>query len=246
MLVSTSSRSRWPQLSRTVLIRRTSQPARRTSSFDLGGGTFDVRLFRRSADPYLTTLHLGTNARELRRLHTACERAKRTLSSAAQTSIEIDSLFEDRLHASITHARFEELCQDLFRSTFELVEKVLKDPKIDKVYVHEIVFVSGSTYILASRSSSVTSSVPTDLNKSINSDEAVAFGAAVQAAILSGDTSEKTQDLLLDVTPLRRYRDCRWADDRPYLAQRDCPVQEVGDLLLLRQPAWCAHLGIRG
>ena len=87
-------------------------------------------------------------------------------------------------------------------STFELIERVLKDPKINKVYVHEIVFVSGSTYILASRSSSVTSSVPTDLNKSINSDEAVAFGAAVQAAILSGDTSEKTQDLLLDVTPL--------------------------------------------
>ena len=91
---------------------------------------------------------LSSNARALRRLRTACERAKRTLSSAAQTSIEIDSLFDGvDFYTSITRARFEELCQDLFRSTMEPVEKVLRDSKIDKSSVHEIVLVGGSTRI---------------------------------------------------------------------------------------------------
>jgi heat shock protein 1/8 len=100
-------------------------------------------------------------------------------------------------------ARFEELCQDLFRSTLEPVEKVLRDSKIDKGSVHEIVLVGGSTRIpriVKLVSDYFNGKEP---NKSINPDEAVAYGAAVQAAILSGDTSEKTQDLLLlDVAPL--------------------------------------------
>ncbi|KAH8985322.1 Hsp70 protein-domain-containing protein [Lactarius hatsudake] len=121
--------------------------------FDLGGGTF-----------------------ALRRLRTACERAKRTLSSATNTTLEIDTLYEGiDFYTSLTHARF-------FRSTLEPVEKVLRDSEIDKANVHEIVLV--------------------EPNKNINPDEAVAYGTAVQAAILSGDTSEKTQDLLLDVAPL--------------------------------------------
>ena len=91
---------------------------------------------------------LSSNARALRRLRTACERAKRTLSSAAQTSIEIDSLFDGiDFYTSITRARFEELCQDLFRSTMDPVEKVLRDSKIDKSSVNEIVLVGGSTRI---------------------------------------------------------------------------------------------------
>jgi hypothetical protein len=149
-------------------------------------------------------LDLSSNARALRRLRTACERAKRTLSSAAQTTIEIDSLFEGiDFYTSITRARFEELCQDLFRSTLEPVEKVLRDSKIDKANVHDIVLVGGSTRIpriVKLVSDFFNGKEP---NKSINPDEAVAYGAAVQAAILSGDTSEKTQDLLLlDVAPL--------------------------------------------
>jgi heat shock protein 1/8 len=202
--------------------------------FDLGGGTFDVSLltieegiFEVKATAGDTHLggedfdnrlvnhfvqefkrkhkkDLSTNARALRRLRTSCERAKRTLSSSAQTSIEIDSLFEGiDFYTSITRPRFEELCQDLFRSTMDPVEKVLRDSKIDKSSVHEIVLVGGSTRIPRIQKLVSDFFNGKEPNKSINPDEAVAYGAAVQAAILTGDTSEKTQNLLLlDVVPL--------------------------------------------
>ncbi|KAI0780725.1 heat shock protein 70 [Trametes elegans] len=172
----------------------------------LGGEDFDNRLVNHFVQEFKRKHRkdLSSNARALRRLRTACERAKRTLSSAAQTTIEIDSLFEGiDFYTSLTRARFEELCQDLFRSTLEPVEKVLRDAKIDKSQVHEIVLVGGSTRI--PRVAKLVSDFfnGKEPNKSINPDEAVAYGAAVQAAILTGDTSEKTQDLLLlDVAPL--------------------------------------------
>lgn len=202
--------------------------------FDLGGGTFDVSLLTIEEGIFEVKstagdTHLGgedfdnrlvnhfvnefkrkhkkdltTNARALRRLRTACERSKRTLSSAAQTSIEIDSLFEGiDFYTSITRARFEELCQDLFRGTMEPVERVLRDAKVDKSSVHEIVLVGGSTRIPKIQRL-VSDFFNKDANKSINPDEAVAYGAAVQAAILSGDTSSKSTNeiLLLDVAPL--------------------------------------------
>jgi heat shock protein 1/8 len=130
------------------------------------------------------------------RLRTACERAKHNLSSATQTFIEIDSLFEGvDFYTSLTRARFKELCQDLFRGTLEPVEMVLRNSKIDKSNVHEIVLFGGSTRIpriIKLVSDFFNGKEP---NKSINpdSDEAVqvAYGAAVQAAIL-----------LLDVAPL--------------------------------------------
>jgi len=148
---------------------------------------------------------LSSNARAVRRLRTACERAKRTLSSSAQTSIEIDSLYEGiDFYTSITRARFEELCQDLFRSTLQPVDRVLTDAKIDKSQVHEIVLVGGSTRIPRVQKLITDYFNGKEPNKSINPDEAVAYGAAVQAAILSGDTSNKTTSeiLLLDVAPL--------------------------------------------
>ena len=149
-------------------------------------------------------LDITGNPRALRRLRTACERAKRTLSSAAQTTIEIDSLFDGiDFYTSITRARFEELCQDLFRSTMEPVEKVLRDSKIDKSSVNEIVLVGGSTRIPKIQKLVSDMFSGREPNRSINPDEAVAYGAAVQAAILTGDTSEATQDLLLlDVAAL--------------------------------------------
>merc|ERR1712070_592628 len=144
------------------------------------------------------------SARALRRFRTACERAKRTLSSAAQTSIEIDSLHEGTdFNTSITRARFEELNMDLFRKCMDPVEKVLRDAKMDKGNIHDVVLVGGSTRIPKGQSLLQDFFNGKELCKSINPDEAVAYGAAVQAAILNNDGSEKVQDLLLlDVAPL--------------------------------------------
>jgi L1 cell adhesion molecule like protein len=147
---------------------------------------------------------ISGNARALRRLRTACERAKRTLSSTAQTTIEIDSLYEGvDFYSTITRARFEELNMDLFRKCMEPVEKCLRDAKMDKSQVHEVVLVGGSTRIPKVQSLLQDFFNGKELCKSINPDEAVAYGAAVQAAILSGEGNAKVQDLLLlDVTPL--------------------------------------------
>ncbi|KAM7187222.1 heat shock 70 kDa protein [Naviculisporaceae sp. PSN 640] len=173
----------------------------------LGGEDFDNRLVNHFVNEFKRKFKkdLSTNARALRRLRTACERAKRTLSSSAQTSIEIDSLFEGiDFYTSITRARFEELCQDLFRSTLQPVDRVLTDAKIDKSQVHEIVLVGGSTRIPRIQKLITDYFNGKEPNKSINPDEAVAYGAAVQAAILSGDTTSKSTNeiLLLDVSPL--------------------------------------------
>ena len=147
---------------------------------------------------------ISDNARALRRLRTACERAKRTLSSAAQTSIELDSLYEGiDFYSTITRARFEELCMDLFRKCMDPVEKVIKDSKMDKMTIHDVVLVGGSTRIPKVQQLLQDFFNGKELCKSINPDEAVAYGAAVQAAILTGEGGEKVQDLLLlDVTPL--------------------------------------------
>ncbi|XP_062567684.1 heat shock cognate 71 kDa protein [Saccostrea cucullata] len=202
--------------------------------FDLGGGTFDVSILTiedgifevksTSGDTHLGgedfdnrmvnhfiqefkrkhKKDISDNKRAVRRLRTACERAKRTLSSSSQASIEIDSLFEGiDFYTSITRARFEELNADLFRGTMEPVEKALRDAKLDKGQIHDIVLVGGSTRIPKIQKLLQDFFNGKELNKSINPDEAVAYGAAVQAAILSGDKSEEVQDLLLlDVTPL--------------------------------------------
>jgi len=147
---------------------------------------------------------LKSNPRALRRLRTACERAKRTLSSSTEASIEIDSLQDGiDFYSKISRARFEELCIDLFRGTLEPVEKALKDAKMDKGQIHDVVLVGGSTRIPKIQKLLQDFFNGKELNKSINPDEAVAYGAAVQAAILSGDTSSQIQDVLLvDVAPL--------------------------------------------
>jgi len=172
----------------------------------LGGEDFDNRLVDHFAKEFLRKYKkdIKDNKRALRRLRTACERAKRTLSSSAQASIEIDSLFEGiDFYSSITRARFEELCSDLFKGTLEPVEKALRDAKMDKSSIHDIVLVGGSTRIPKIQKLLQDYFHGKELNKSINPDEAVAYGAAVQAAILAGDKSEAVSDLLLiDVAPL--------------------------------------------
>jgi len=202
--------------------------------FDLGGGTFDVSLLTIEEGVFEVKAtagdtHLGGedfdnrlvehfkeefkrkhkkdltgNDRALRRLRTACERAKRTLSAATTATVEIDSLAEGvDFNSSITRARFEDLCGDYFRNTLQPVEKVLRDAKMGKGDVDEVVLVGGSTRI-----PKVQQLIQQFFNgkepcKSINPDEAVAYGAAVQAAILTGNNSEATKDILLiDVTPL--------------------------------------------
>ena len=172
----------------------------------LGGEDFDNRMVNHFVEEFKRKhkKDLSSNKRALRRLRTACERAKRTLSSSTQASIEIDSLFEGiDFYSSITRARFEELCSDLFRSTLEPVEKALRDAKMDKATVNDIVLVGGSTRIPRIQKLLQDFFNGKELNKPINPDEAVAYGAAVQAAILTGDTSQAVQDLLLlDVAPL--------------------------------------------
>merc|ERR1712063_161669 len=202
--------------------------------FDLGGGTFDVSILSIDEGIFEVKstagdTHLGgedfdnrlvnhfvnefkrkhkkdptANARSMRRLRTACERAKRTLSSSTQASIEIDSLYEGiDYYTTITRARFEELCADLFRGTLEPVEKAIRDAKMDKSKIHKVVLVGGSTRIPKIQKMLQDFMNGKELNKSINPDEAVAYGAAVQAAVLTGVQDAAIQDVLLvDVAPL--------------------------------------------
>jgi L1 cell adhesion molecule like protein len=212
-----------------------SEKERNVLIYDLGGGTFDVSLLHiqggvftvkaTAGDTHLGGQDFDTNlldhfkkefqrktkkdisgdARALRRLRTACERAKRTLSNATQTTVEIDSLFDgEDFNANITRARFEDLNAKAFNGTLQPVEQVLKDANIAKDKVDEIVLVGGSTRIPRIQKLLSDFFNGKKLEKSINPDEAVAYGAAVQAGILSGKaTSADTADLLLlDVCPL--------------------------------------------
>ena len=172
----------------------------------LGGEDFDNRMVSHFVTEFRRKYHkdISSNARALRRLRTACERAKRILSSSTEAAIEIDALYDGiDFYSKITRARFEELCSDLFRSCLEPVEKALRDAKMGKSSIHEVVLVGGSTRVPCIQKMLQDFFNGKELNKSINPDEAVAYGAAVQAAILSGDKSEAVQDVvLLDVTPL--------------------------------------------
>lgn len=202
--------------------------------FDLGGGTFDVSLLTvddgifevkaTAGDTHLggedidnrlvehcmkefkrkTKLDMSGSKRAMRRLRTACERAKRTLSSSTTTQVDIDSLFEGvDFTTTISRARFEQLCGDLFQKCLQPVDQVLKDSGISKDGVDDIVLVGGSTRIPKVQELLSAYFGGKDLCKSINPDEAVAYGAAVQGAVLSGSQDEGVKDLLLlDVAPL--------------------------------------------
>jgi heat shock protein 1/8 len=172
----------------------------------LGGEDFDNKLveFCMADFKKKSGIDISKNARALRRLRTQCEKAKRILSSAHQAPIECETLAEgEDYNTNISRAKFEELCMDLFRKCMPPVENVLKDASVGKGQVHEIVLVGGSTRIPKVQQMLSDFFNGKVLNKSINPDEAVAYGAAVQAAILTGQGNEKTQELLLlDVAPL--------------------------------------------
>jgi len=215
-------------------LEKTTEEEKNVLIFDLGGGTFDVSILNIDGGVFEVKsthgdTHLGgedfdnrlvkhfieefkrkhkkdisSNKRAIRRLRTACEKAKRTLSSSTQTSIEIDSLFEGiDFFTTLSRARFEELNSDLFRKTLEPVEKALKDARLGKQQIDEVVLVGGSTRIPKIKKMLSEFFNGKELCNSVNPDEAVAYGAAIQAAILKGDKSEVVQDLLLiDVAPL--------------------------------------------
>jgi len=172
----------------------------------LGGEDFDSRMVEYFIDEFKKKYKkdISKNQRALRRLRTAAERAKRALSTATEANIEIDSLHDGLdFYSKISRARFEELCQDLFKSTLRPVEKALKDAKLEKSQISEVVLVGGSTRIPKIQKMLEEYFNGKELNKSINPDEAVAYGAAIQAAILSGDSSQIIRDVLLvDVIPL--------------------------------------------
>jgi len=159
----------------------------------LGGEDFDSRMVNHFVEELKSTNNdITGDPGALRRLRTACERAKRTLSFTAETTIELDSLYEGiDFSSTITRARFEELNEDLFRKCMKAVEKCLRDANMDKSAVHDVVLVGGSTRIPRLQQLLQDLFNGKELCKSIDPDEAVAYGAAVQAAILSSEGNDE-------------------------------------------------------
>ncbi|PUZ41676.1 hypothetical protein GQ55_9G523500 [Panicum hallii var. hallii] len=175
----------------------------------LGGADFDNEMVKYSLKEFTrkhkNTMDINTNQKALRRLRTACERAKRMLSATAQTTIEVDSLHDGiDFSITITHSRFEELNKDLFSKCMKALEKCLQDAKMDRSSVHDVVLVGGSTRIPKVQSMLRDFFGGKELCRSINPDEAVAYGAAIHASVLSGQTDDgRLVDMLLrDITPL--------------------------------------------
>ena len=172
----------------------------------LGGEDIDSRMVNYFAAEFKRKhkKDITKNIRALRRLRTACEAAKRSLSSTTEAIVEVDALFEGiDFHSKITRARFEELCLDLLQSCTNPVKQALQDAGLNYKDINDVVLVGGSTRIPRIQKILQDLFKGKELNKSINPDEAVAYGAAIQAAILSGDMSEVVQDvLLIDITPL--------------------------------------------
>ncbi|KAL1452357.1 hypothetical protein MTO96_006275 [Rhipicephalus appendiculatus] len=172
----------------------------------LGGEDFDSRLV-----DYLTEeikrkfgTDISSKPRAVRRLRTAAERAKCILSSTAETSIEIDALFDGTdFYTKITRARFEELCLDLFKSILGPIQRALEDSKTDKMKIDDIVLVGGSSRIPRIQKLVKEFFNNKELCCNINPDEAIAYGAAVSAALSAGTKDETIKDVkLLDVAPL--------------------------------------------
>jgi len=207
---------------------------KRVLIFDLGGGTFDVSILAiedgvfevkaTAGDTHLggedfdnilvdwcveefkkkSKIDIRDNQRALRRLRTSAERAKRTLSTSTQSTIEVDSLADGvDFNIAVTRAKFEQLCDHHFRNCMKPVEQVMRDSKYSKEEITDIVLVGGSSRIPRVQQLLREFFNGKELCHSINPDEAVAYGAAVQGAVLGGVTSSKINDLiLLDVTPL--------------------------------------------
>ncbi|RZF40649.1 hypothetical protein LSTR_LSTR012346 [Laodelphax striatellus] len=172
----------------------------------LGGQDFDNRLVQHAVKEFEKKhkKDIKSNKKAMRRLQAACERGKRILSGTNQTTIELDSLHEGiDFIICVSRAKFEDINSDLFRSTLEPVRRAISDSGLNRKDIDEVVLVGGSTRIPKIQQLLQEFFDGKELNKSINPDEAVAYGAAVQAEILYGNDSEQVRDLLLiDVAPL--------------------------------------------
>ena len=172
----------------------------------LGGEDFDNRLVEYCAGEFRrkTGVDIKSNPKALRRVRASCEKAKRALSAATQATVDIDALMDgEDLNVVITRSKFEDLCMDLFKKCMPPLENVIKDAKMSKSQVHDVVLVGGSTRIPKIQQMVQEFFNGKEPNKSINPDEAVAYGAAVQAAVLTNVKDENIEKLiLLDVTPL--------------------------------------------
>jgi L1 cell adhesion molecule like protein len=172
----------------------------------LGGEDFDNRLVEYCAGEFKrkNNLDLRENPKALRRVRASCEKAKRALSASTQATIDIDAIMDGRdLNITITRAKFEELCMDLFKKCIAPLDNVLKDSKMSKSDIHDVVLVGGSSRIPKIIQMVTEYFNGKEPNRSINPDEAVAYGAAVQAAVVNNVQDEEIKNLvLLDVTPL--------------------------------------------
>jgi L1 cell adhesion molecule like protein len=172
----------------------------------LGGEDFDNRLVEFCAGEFRrkTSIDLKSNPKALRRVRAACEKAKRALSASTQATVDIDALMDgEDLNVTLTRSKFEDLCMDLFKKCIPPLENVLRDAKMSKSEVQDVVLVGGSTRIPKICQMVQEFFNGKEPNKSINPDEAVAYGAAVQAAVVGGVKDDDLQNvILLDVTPL--------------------------------------------
>ena len=172
----------------------------------LGGEDFDNLVCDWVCDEFRkkTKLDIKSNPRAYRRLRNVAERAKRILSTSTQATLEVDGIMEGQdLNLVLSRAKFESLCESIFRKAMEPVQQAMSDAKMSKADIHDIVLVGGSTRIPKIQQLLRDYFGGKELCQSINPDEAVAYGAAVQGAILIGSNSSKLdQVILLDVTPL--------------------------------------------
>uniref|UniRef100_A0A0D9XPZ6 Uncharacterized protein n=1 Tax=Leersia perrieri TaxID=77586 RepID=A0A0D9XPZ6_9ORYZ len=174
----------------------------------LGGADFDNEMVKYALREFTRkhgSMDIESNQKALQRLRTACERAKRMLSSTTHTTVEVDSLHKSiDFCITMTRSRFEELNKDLFIKCIKAVDKCLQDAKMDKTSVDDVVLVGGSTRIPKVQKMLCEFFNGKELRRTINPDEAVAYGAAIHASILSGGTNDtRLVDMLLrDVTPL--------------------------------------------